>query len=149
MLAYAPDADGHTPLHLALWNLHQYSPERVVATARCLVRASPAVQPTLSTLVRYSQHSATLFADLVAHLPLTQAQWQSIPAPCPDLVRELPAVLERSTAEAGWLVGRLAEGQRARLRTAAFCLARAQHKSNAVLPAELSGRILALCLLDH
>jgi hypothetical protein len=146
-VAYALDADGETPLHLALRNAAQCPAEQVEETARCLVRAAPAVQPALGAMVQYNQHSATLFADLVARLPLSQEQWQSIPAPCPDLARAPPVVLERSSAEAGWLVGRLAEEQQARLRAAALSLARAQQSSNAVLPAELSGRILALCLL--
>jgi hypothetical protein len=84
----------------------------------------------------------------VARLPLSQEQWQSIPAPCPDLARALSAVLQRSAAEAGWLVGRLADEQRARLQAAALSLARAQAQSSVVLPAELNGRILALGLLD-
>ena len=45
-------------------------------------------------------------------------------------------------------MGRLAEGQRKRLRAAALSLAREQRGVSS-LPAELSGRILALCLLDR
>ncbi|EFN53978.1 hypothetical protein CHLNCDRAFT_135923 [Chlorella variabilis] len=109
--------------------------------------AASAVQPALDACVGAGPHSATLYADLAARLPLSQEQWSSIPAPCPDLARALPTVLQRSAAEAGWLVGRLAEGQRKRLRAAALSLARAQ-RGVPSLPAELCGRILALCLLD-
>ena len=119
-----------------------------MVVARCLVHAAPAVQPALGILLQHGQRSATLLADLAARLPLSQEQWDSIRAGCPDLARALPAVLQRSAAEAGWPVGRLAEGQRKRLRVAALSLMRAQQHSSAVLPAELSGRILALCLLE-
>ena len=145
-LAFAPDAaGGDTPLHLILRSW--YIAQRGVEAARCLVRAAPAVQPALDACVGAGPHSATLYADLAARLPLSQEQWSSIPAPCPDLARALPTVLQRSAAEAGWLVGRLAEGQRKRLRAAALSLARAQ-RGVPSLPAELCGRILALCLLD-
>ncbi|EFN53863.1 hypothetical protein CHLNCDRAFT_135974 [Chlorella variabilis] len=152
-LAFAPEGCGYTPLHMVLFNpdnvraLRELDTE-VAETARCLLRAAPAVQTALGILLQYSQHSATLYADLMARLSLSEDQWHSIPAPCPGLARALPAVLQCSAAEAGWLVGRLADAQRARLRAAALSLARPQQQSSAVLPAELSGRILALCLLD-
>ena len=151
-MAFAPDASGRTPLHCALRHGLYHTAEEVAAcccgsTARCLLQAASAVQPALDACVGAGPHSATLYADLAARLPLSQEQWSSIPAPCPDLARALPTVLQRSAAEAGWLVGRLAEGQRKRLRAAALSLARAQ-RGVPSLPAELCGRILALCLLD-
>ena len=147
-LIFAPNVLGRTPLHLVLDYSFRSTTEQVMETARCLLRAAPAVQPALGDLLQNSHRSATLFADLVARLPLTQEQWRSIPAPCPDLARALPDVLQRSAAVAGWLVGRLDEGQRATLRAAALGLARAQ-RGGPSLPAELSGRILALCLLHR
>ena len=145
-LAFAPSALGDTPLPMVFLYGRFRTAEQIIETARCLLRAAPAVQPALNTLFRFSHRSATLFADLVARLPLTQEQWHSIPAPCPDLARALPAVLQRSTAEARWLVGHLAEGQRGRLQAAALGLAQAQRRQQigAALPAELSGRVLAL-----
>ena len=143
-VAYAQDAAGRTPLQWALSYCFERPSEQVMETARCLLRAAPAMQPALGILLQHGRRSATLFANLVAHLPLSQEQWRSIPAPCPDLARALPAVLQRSAAEAGWLVGRLYQYQRKRLRAAALSLARAQQQNSAVLPAELSGRILAL-----
>ncbi|EFN53976.1 hypothetical protein CHLNCDRAFT_135921 [Chlorella variabilis] len=146
-LAFAPDAaGGDTPLHLILRSW--YIAQRGVEAARCLVRAAPAVQPALDLCVDAWPHSAILFADLAACLPLSQEHWRSIPEPCPDLARALPAVLQRSAAEAGWLVGRLNASQQARLRAAALSLARAQRQSSTVLAAELSGRILALALAE-
>ncbi|EFN53845.1 hypothetical protein CHLNCDRAFT_135930 [Chlorella variabilis] len=145
-LAFAPDTFGGTPLRLVLLYGRHRPTEQVEEKARCLLRAAPAVQPALGILLQYSHRSATLFADLVARLPLSREQWHSIPAPCTDLARALPDVLQRSTAEAGWLVGRLAEGQRGRLRAAAFGLARAQRQGSAVLPPYQIGRILALAI---
>lgn len=146
-LGFAPDAAGRTPLHMLLHRTDR-TLQGIMETARCLVRAAPAVQPTLSLLTRNGLLLSGLCADLVAHLPLTQEQWQSIPAPCPDLARALPAVQDRSAAEAGWLVGRLAEDQRALLQTATLSLGRAQQQGQRSMPAELMQRILALCLLD-
>ena len=145
-LAFARDVVGDTPLHMVLQYGHNTA-EQMVETARCLVRAAPAVQPALGILLQHRQRSSTLYADLVACLPLSQEQWHSIPAPCPNLARALPAVVRRSAAEVGWLVGRLAEGQRKRLRAAALSLARVK-RGVPSLPAELSGRILAPCLPD-
>ncbi len=115
-----------------------------------MVRAAPTVQPTLDSLARKGQLTATLYADLVSRLALTQQEWQSIPAPCPDLVRALPAVIERSEKEAGWLVGRLGQEQRARLRTGALCMGRVMAGVHGApsLPAELSQRILVAALVE-
>ncbi|EFN53860.1 hypothetical protein CHLNCDRAFT_135971 [Chlorella variabilis] len=92
-LAFALDNEGCTPLHLVLRYSHDTA-EQVAETARCLLRAAPAVQTALGILLQYSQHSATLYADLMARLSLSQEQRHSIPAPCPDLAQALPAVLE-------------------------------------------------------
>ena len=139
----AVDDCGWTLLDLAL-----NRGAKALAAAQCLVQAALTVQPTLGILVKWHPASATLFADLVSRLALTQQQWHSIPAPCPDLARALPIVLARSGAEAGWLVGGLGQEQRARLRTAALSLGRAAAGARGVpsLPAELTHRILALAL---
>ncbi|EFN53844.1 hypothetical protein CHLNCDRAFT_135929 [Chlorella variabilis] len=50
-LAFAPHAFGETPLQLALGHGYQHTPEHYVETARCLVRAAPAVQPSLDILL--------------------------------------------------------------------------------------------------
>jgi ankyrin repeat protein len=148
-VAFKPDASGRTPLHMFFESGPHDTPAEMMSMIRCLLKAAPAVQPSLGSLLQYDQHSATLFADLAARFPLSQEQWQSIPAPCPDLARALPAVQQRSAAEAGWLVGRLSEEQRARLKAAALSLARVpQQWGLPSLPAELSGRILAVCMLD-
>lgn len=61
------------------------------------------------------------------------------PVPCRDLANALPAVLDR-----GGGLARAAEDQRARLQTAAL----SQARGHACMPAELSQRILVLCLPD-
>ena len=57
--------------------------------------------------------------------------------PGPGLAAALPAVLCRSEAEAALLVRRLPVGERQRLRTAAPCLARAQHVHSLQLPSPI------------
>lgn len=81
----------------------------------------------------------SLFADLVERQPLSDEQWKAVPSPCPGLGAALPAVLDRSEAEAGRLVAHLGYTQRQRLRTAALCLHRASRRQ---LPVALSSHIL-------
>ena len=83
---------------------------------------------------------------MVEHWPLTAAQWEQVPTPCPSLGTALPAALQRSQAEAAALVARLPAGGSARLRTFALALRRSQRRLNVYLPAELADRIL--CLFD-
>lgn len=90
--------------------------------------------------------SLPLFPDVVARYPLTPADWQLIPSPCPDLAAVLPIVLLRSPAEAALLVARLPRRARRRLRTAALSLHRAQATLDIFLPQPLVWRILAACL---
>ncbi|KAI7839941.1 hypothetical protein COHA_006335 [Chlorella ohadii] len=85
-----------------------------------------------------------LFSEVAAHWPLTAAQWQHVPAPCPGLGRALPAVLARSEAEAALLVARLPAVDSQRLRTFALALHRAQRHMRISLAAELTRHILSL-----
>lgn len=87
-----------------------------------------------------------LYACLVARLALSSDDWRRVPFPCPGLAAALPAVLARSEAEAAQLVQHLPVADRARLRAAALCLHRSERVHGLQLPAELSGRILALGL---
>jgi len=81
---------------------------------------------------------------VAVHWPLTAAQWQQVPAPCPGLGGALPAVLARSEAEAALLVPRLPPADAARLRTFALALHRAQRRMHIFLPAELARHVLSL-----
>ena len=117
-------------------------------SARLLLPATPP-EYALSALLEASEVEAgeaalPLFADLAACTALSPGQWQRVPGPCPALAAALPAVLARSAAEAALLVGRLPAEVRQRLRTGALCLARAQRKHHAELPAVLLGQVLAL-----
>ena len=91
-----------------------------------------------------------LYADLAVHVPLTAAQWQRVPSPCPALGRALPAVLARSEAEAAQLVARLPPADAVRLRLAALSLHRQQGslQLEAELLGELVNKMLALSLSD-
>ena len=70
------------------------------------------------------------------------AEWVRVPNSCPGLAAALPAVLRRSTDEAGLLVRRLPPTDRERLRVAALCLVRVQRLHGLELPAELLHRLL-------
>jgi hypothetical protein len=137
-LAHAPDAHGHSPLHLILQSW--YLPLRGCSAAFCLVRSAPAAQPALGLILAAGQPAVRLLPLLVARLALTAAEWCLLPSPCPQLAAALPAVVQRSAEEAGWLVARLEEQQRARLLAAALCL------SAVGLPRDAASRILPLCL---
>ncbi len=83
--------------------------------------------------------SLPLFADFFItrsdHLTSEEwtAAWSAVPAPCPGLLRALPAVLAQSTEQAGHLVQHLPPADVQRLRTAALGLARAQKQSGVFL----------------
>lgn len=91
--------------------------------------------------VRASQPFLT---DYLALWPLSSAQWELVPTPCPGLGRALPAVLARSDAEAAQLVARLPDSDRSRLRTFALCLHCCQRCAGVQLPPVLVHRILSL-----
>ena len=171
LLAAAPDTldepnmDGDVALRCAVDAAYFPGPDAgaelrrdAIECARLLVDAAPAAQPSLGALLaamgEWADHrdevADALLARLAARLPLSKEDWASIPAPCPQLASVLPAVLQRSAAEAGWLVGRLAAEQQDRLRTTALLLGRAtqQSEGGATMPRELAHRILAQCLLD-
>ena len=79
----------------------------------------------------------TLYATVVAHLPLMPDEWQDVPSSCLGLGTALPAVLHRSAAEAAQLVRHLPSADRERMCTATLCLARAQRVYGVELPADI------------
>ncbi|KAL4421661.1 hypothetical protein ABPG77_001202 [Micractinium sp. CCAP 211/92] len=91
------------------------------------------------------QAQDVLLVQVAAHARLTPEDWQQIPAPTHGLGAALPAVLHRSVAEAGLLVGRLPWADRRRLRCAALCLSRASRRR---LHPELAASVLALSATD-
>ncbi|EFN53983.1 hypothetical protein CHLNCDRAFT_135942 [Chlorella variabilis] len=123
------DAKKWAPIHHAAYRSN-------AASVQLLLEAAPEVAFALDDFGRTPLHLVLLYAN--------HRMTEQVVETARCLLRAAPA---RSTAEAGWLVGRLGKDQRKRLRAAALSLVRAQH-SSAVLPAELSGHILALCLLD-
>jgi ankyrin repeat protein len=86
----------------------------------------------------------SLFNAAISRMPLTQHDWQLLPSPCSGLAAALPAVLQRSDAEAARLVAHLPDAERARLRLLTLCLSRASQRR---LPAAVSRTILAACAL--
>lgn len=124
------------------------------APCRCdpqLVRmllSAPGQDPRrlLQTLVRSQHDMRQYMPEVASRYPLTPADWQLIPSPCPALAAVLPTVLRRSEAEAALLVARLPDIKRRRLRTAALALHRAQAEAGVALPQPLIWRILASSL---
>jgi ankyrin repeat protein len=118
---------------------------RHVDVARCLVAAEGEAKPLLVALERAHKKlpidAVPLSAEVVARQPLDSQDWQLVPCGS-GLAAALPAVLERSEAEAGLLVVRLPAAERSRLRLLALCLSRA---SRGQLPREVLQQILAAC----
>lgn len=157
------DERGRTPLGIALhlqrkglaaarWLLEEAAPPAVDAALALLANPVP-LQPLPG--VNHSLAVQSLYAPLVARQPLTASQWAQVPSPCVGLGAALPAVLQRSEQEAALLVRHLCAAERARLRTAALCLAhvtvrRSTRKSPRLppLPVPLRWHVLALALAD-
>ncbi|KAL4853586.1 Ankyrin repeat [Chlorella vulgaris] len=141
--AVVADIDGRTPLQLAL---ARTSPRFDIA--RCFVAAAPAagVLVALAAVPKTRPLCADFFITRSLHLTSKEwsTAWSAVPAPCPGLMRALPAVLARSTEQAGHLVQHLPPADVQRLRTAVLCLARAQKQSGVFLPTPVAWSILAL-----
>lgn len=147
--ALARDADGRTPLALALRGCH--------AEAAQLLRQAAPLPPVREVLAALSRARARslgetvldgwiwgLYPALAARQRLTAAEWARLPEPCPGIGAALPAVLQRSPAEAALLCRHLPRSVRQRLRCAAQCLARAHAQAGVQLPAPIVGHVLAL-----
>lgn len=110
--------------------------------------APPPLREALSLLWQCSRSTDIwahrLYAALAARQALTEAQWAWVPAPCAALAGALPAVLQRSAAEARLLVAHLPAADAERLHMAALCLGRAQRLHAAELPSPVVWRLLAL-----
>lgn len=130
---------GRTPLRMAI---HRGQ----LPAARLLVAASPpslALQ-ALADAARSQPGALALFAVAVAaHLPLTEQQWQLVPAACPGLGRALPAALAHSEQQARQLVRHLTRGDGQRLRAFALALWRMQKYRQLPLPGPIVRILLA------
>lgn len=82
----------------------------VTATAASTVAADATTTATMTVQTTQKLTApAPTFAAVVARQPLIEEEWQEVPGSDPCLASALPAVLERSEAEARWLVARLPE----------------------------------------
>lgn len=121
---------------------------RHLDTARAILPATPA-RLALDALARCCPRASplrTLFAAVAQQGALTPEEWRLFPSRCAALAAALPAVLERSEAEAALLVALLPWPVRERLHVAALALHRAQRQAGVELPAALAGHIMALTL---
>lgn len=117
------------------------------SVARCMLEPGQLPQPAAPVLQALAQvHKQALMPVVAARAPLSPAEWQLIPPRCPGLSNALPAVLERSAAEAALLAARLPAADRARARCAALSLARAQREAGVELPPALVTHILGAAL---
>lgn len=122
--------------------------QRYLEAVRRLLPAVPAAT-ALSALAGAHERTRQLFPDAVAcHLPLSAAEWSLVPEPCPELERALPAALRHSHEQAGQVVRRLSQADKARLRTAALCMVQVQTLACASLPPALFERLLAQSLAE-
>ena len=155
LVAAAPDtcltrhlSTGYCPVEWALHNGHW-------AVARCLLEHGP--QPPAAAVLKVlglCSHLANISDEAIAPLcvllaarqPLTPADWQQLPAPCPGLGAALPAVLARSEAEAAQLVARLPPADKQRLRTAALCIGRVERSGGLHLPGDVLRPLLLAAL---
>lgn len=142
---------GFTPLHLALINSrsprHPYNPaltsDSFIDAARPMVACLPPTH-TLPLLPIGGHAALSLYADAAANWPLSPTEWDQVPSPCPCLAHALPAVIQRSEAEAACLVARLPAADRQRLQAFALALNRAQQQAGIDLPAGSVRHILSL-----
>jgi len=101
---------GSRPLLQAASKLpRQYTKTSAVKASKVVQERSGGaiVATTTTSQVTTTVTASPCFADLAARLALTPEEWALVPGPDPCLARALPAVLARSTKEAGLLVARL------------------------------------------
>lgn len=150
LLAARPDAAwresglGETPVDVAVRG-------RRSGAAQCLLTLGEQ-QPAGRVLALLGRHAGVwrqpLYASLAARQALTAAEWAHVPMPCAGIGAALPAVLNRSEAEAALLVCHLHPAERDRLQAAALCLVRAQRVRGLQLPGCVLGQLLALSAAD-
>lgn len=114
-----------------------------IDAARPMVACLPPAH-TLPLLPIGGHAALSLYADAATNWPLSPTEWAQVPSPCPGLARALPAVLQRSEAEAALLVARLPAADRQRLQAFALALNRAQQQMGIDLPAGAVRYILSL-----
>ena len=104
------------------------------------------IDTVLAALNMAGERSLPLYTALVARYPLTSEQWARVPPTCPGLGAALPAVVQRSEAEAALLVRRMTDTERQHLRALALCLGVAQRRGSLPsLPTPIVQRLLADC----
>lgn len=146
------DSSGHTPVTLTVCNLRleptSYSGK--MAVARYMLKGAAIegqhTSRLLAALRQAHNWALPLYPVLVARRPLTVAQWAAVPPPCLGLGAALPAVLQRSEAEAAQLVRHLPTADQRRLRTLALCLGAAAWRGLVPpLPTPIVHQLLAEC----
>jgi hypothetical protein len=143
--AAAVDSNGQLPLQLALSQAAHSARHREAAA--CLLRSAAGHCITDLTALRAARPAAQpLFTDFViARAPLTPVEWDLSPAPCPGLLKALPAALSWTCEQARQLVVHASAADVQRLRTALLCLQRTERRQGLRVPMALMSDILGLC----
>lgn len=122
---------------------------RKMATAAYPLREAPLEAQdaglVLAALLQTGNVAAPLYHLLARRLALTSEQWAAVPSPCLGLGAALPAVLQRSEAEAAQLVRHLPAAHRQQVRSLALCLGAAVRRG--LLPS-LPGDIQRALLVE-
>jgi hypothetical protein len=149
LLAAAPKAAMHAtraglmPLQLALQ--HGDGGPHFAAASLLLHAAAAPRQLDLTILLAAGPRGLHLLADyVIARMPLSTAEWERIPAPCPGLLHALPAALTRSADQAREVVQRLSPSDAAQLRTALQCLQITQRRCGVFLLPDLVLNVLQI-----
>eukprot|EP00887_Chlorella_sp_A99_P001737 scaffold8.g1737.t1 len=137
---------GHLPAARVVLQRSAAAPTELITELLAAI-CSPAIWLVTQQKKQHVAHA--LLADLAALRALSPADWALLPTPCPALARALPAVIERSPAEAAQLVAHLPFAARGRLRTLALSLAHLQRRLRLELPESIMRRILAAAPLEE
>ncbi|KAL4430718.1 hypothetical protein ABPG75_005974 [Micractinium tetrahymenae] len=122
LLAAAPAAAGvadnrsRLPLQAAL----RSRPGRTRKARLLLAATEPPA--AVAALAAAGKAAAPLWPEFVSRQPLSAADWQEVPLPCPSLGAALQVVVACSEQEAGEVVRRLHQADRERLRAGALAL---------------------------
>lgn len=154
----AIDRFNRTPLDEALVSAFCEPPGRwtqhCTACAFCLLMHGPLHPPRLGSVLTYlgskDRWARVLYAPLLLRNPLTPEQWELVPFRLPGLGSALPAVMQRSKAEAEQLLRRMPAADLHHLRTIALSLGAAEHRSlQPCLPTDIKRGLLLQCAEQH
>lgn len=157
-VALAIDRFNRTPLDEALVSAFCEPPGRwtqhCTASAFCLLMHGRLHPQRLGSVLTYlgskDRWACVLYAPLLLRNALTPEQWELVPFGLPGLGFALPAVMQRSEAEAEQLLWRMSAADVHHVRTAALSLGAAELRSQLpCLPSDIKHGLLLQCAEQH